>query len=173
MEDGKELIVGIKGINRFQKLLREQISKNLKEARKIDVNFDPLGQIDNNIKHTLDQGGTIMTTDTTRQYNDYTGNGIRVNTANITAGTLFLRGLLDTTAKPILHQNSIKGVWFNRNKGVTVVRWNDDTITKVKCHNGDKFNPEHGLAMCISKKAFGNKGNYNDVFKKWLPEKEK
>lgn len=67
----------------------------------------------------------------------------------------------------------IKGVWFNREKGITVVKWKDSTISKVKLQKGDSWNPEHGLAMCIAKKAFGNKGNYNDVFKKWLPEKEK
>lgn len=26
--------------------------------------------------------------------------------------------------------------------------------------------------MCICKKMFGNKGNYYNVFKKWLPEEE-
>ena len=25
------------------------------------------------------------------------------------------------------------------------------------------------MAMCIAKKALGNKGNFNEVFKKWLP----
>jgi len=80
---------------------------------------------------------------------------------------------LEPPLKPALRQASIKGVWFNKSKGVTVVRWQDNTVTKVKCQEGDKWNPEHGLAMCIAKKAFGNKGNYNDVFKKWLPEKGK
>ena len=28
------------------------------------------------------------------------------------------------------------------------------------------------MAMAISKKALGNKGNYCEVFKKWLPEEE-
>lgn len=42
--------------------------------------------------------------------------------------------------------------------------------TVVKCQEGDEFDPEKGLAMAIVKKAYGNKGNYNDIFKKWLPE---
>lgn len=36
----------------------------------------------------------------------------------------------------------------------------------------DTYNPEIGLAMCIIKKMCGNKGNYNDVFNKWVPENE-
>ena len=32
------------------------------------------------------------------------------------------------------------------------------------------YYPEKGLAMAISKKAFGNKGKYFNEFKKWLPE---
>ena len=34
----------------------------------------------------------------------------------------------------------------------------------------DTYNPELGLAMCIIKKMCDNKGNYNDVFNKWLPK---
>ena len=29
---------------------------------------------------------------------------------------------------------------------------------------------EKGLAMAISKKIYGNKGNFNEVFKKWVPD---
>lgn len=32
------------------------------------------------------------------------------------------------------------------------------------------FNPETGLAMAIVKKHFGNRGNYNNVFRKYIPE---
>lgn len=66
--------------------------------------------------------------------------------------------------------DSIALVNFNEAKGTTVVKWADGTITKVKTQNGDTYSPEVGLAMCIAKKAMGNKGNYNNVFKKWLPK---
>jgi hypothetical protein len=54
----------------------------------------------------------------------------------------------------------------------TIVIWNDGSKTVVKCQEGtgDTYNPELGLAMCIIKKLCGNKGNYNDVFTKWLPK---
>lgn len=42
-----------------------------------------------------------------------------------------------------------------------------------KCQEGDKFDPEKGLAMAITKKFFGNQGNYCNEFQKWLPEEEK
>lgn len=56
----------------------------------------------------------------------------------------------------------------------TIVKWKDGTKTVVKCQKdkGDVYNPEQGLAMCIVKKICGNKGNYNDIFTKWLPKEE-
>ena len=63
---------------------------------------------------------------------------------------------------------SIKEVIFNN--PATVVIWADGTKTVVKCQEGDTYNEELGLAMCISKKFFGNKGNFNEVFKKWIKE---
>ena len=63
---------------------------------------------------------------------------------------------------------SIKEVIFN--DPATIVIWSDDTKTVVKCQPGDKYSKELGLAMCISKKFLGNKGNFNEEFKKWIPE---
>ena len=63
----------------------------------------------------------------------------------------------------------IKNVKFN--PPATIVFWTDNTKTVVKC-NGENYDPEKGLAMCICKKMLGNKGNYYEVFKKWLPKEE-
>lgn len=60
----------------------------------------------------------------------------------------------------------IKRVIFN--PPATIVLWEDGTKTVVKCGEGDTYSKETGLAMCIAKKAFGNKGNYNNVFRKWV-----
>lgn len=62
----------------------------------------------------------------------------------------------------------IKDVIFNN--PATIVIWNDDTKTVVKCGEGDTYSKETGLAMCIAKKFLGNKGNFNDTFKKWIKE---
>ena len=63
---------------------------------------------------------------------------------------------------------SIKNVYFN--DPVTVVLWSDGTKTIVRCQDGDTYSKETGLALCISKKALGNKSNFNDIFKKWISE---
>lgn len=64
----------------------------------------------------------------------------------------------------------IKNVIFN--DPATIVFWEDGTKTVVKCQDGDEFDPEKGLAMAIVKKAYGNKSNYCNKLKKWLPKEE-
>lgn len=66
---------------------------------------------------------------------------------------------------------AIDRVYFN--DPVTVVLWKDGTKTIVRCQEGDTYSAETGLALCFAKKALGNKGNFNDVFKKYVPAEEK
>ena len=56
------------------------------------------------------------------------------------------------------------------NDPATIVFWSDNTKTVAKCGDYDIFDEEKGLAMAICKKAMGNKGNYYEEFKKWIPE---
>lgn len=65
---------------------------------------------------------------------------------------------------------SIKNVYFN--PPATVVLWDDGTKTVVKCQDGDSYSKETGLALCLAKKAMGNNGKFNDIFKKWIPEEK-
>lgn len=69
--------------------------------------------------------------------------------------------------KPTNHP-SIKNVIFN--DPATIVLWADGTKTIVKSSVNDIYDPEKGLAMAIAKKCLGNKGNYYETFKKWLPK---
>lgn len=62
---------------------------------------------------------------------------------------------------------AIVKVIFNNES--TIVFWSDNTKTVVKCGDADIFDKEKGLAMAICKKAMGNKGNYYEEFKKWIP----
>ena len=83
--------------------------------------------------------------------------------------------LLDSSLYPYFKPNTtklpeIKDVIFN--EPATIILWADGTKTVVKCQEGEGYDPEKGMAMAISKKALGNKGNYCEVFKKWLPEEE-
>lgn len=66
--------------------------------------------------------------------------------------------------------DKIEKVIFN--DPATIVIWTDGTKTVVKSE-GEKFDPEKGLAMAISKKLLGNNnGYYYEVFKKWVPKKK-
>lgn len=76
----------------------------------------------------------------------------------------YLRGI--ESAKSAAPQ--IKNVYFN--DPVTVFIWGDGSKTIVRCQPGDTYSKETGLALCIAKKYLGNKGNFNEVFKKWIPE---
>ena len=61
----------------------------------------------------------------------------------------------------------IKKVIFN--DPATIVIWGDGSKTVIKCGKNDIYDPEKGLALCIAKKALGNKGNYYNAFRKHLP----
>lgn len=68
----------------------------------------------------------------------------------------------------IYRKEDIEKVIFN--DPATIVYWNDGTKTVVKCQDDDVYDKEKGLAMCVAKKFFGNKGNFNKVFKKYIGE---
>lgn len=54
------------------------------------------------------------------------------------------------------------------NDPATIVMWNDGTKTVVKCQDGDTYDKQTGLLMCIAKKHFGNAGRFNDVLHEWV-----
>lgn len=90
-------------------------------------------------------------------YVDYCDNDIR--------STRSIRRL-----RRLLYFPKIKHVIFNG--PATIVFWQDDTKTVVKCREGDTFDPEKGVAMAIAKKALGNEEGYYEGIKKWLPKEE-
>lgn len=51
----------------------------------------------------------------------------------------------------------------------TIVYWEDGTKTVVKAHN-EKFDKEKGLLAAIAKKVYGNKGNFNNIIKRFTTE---
>ena len=57
------------------------------------------------------------------------------------------------------------------NPPATIVIWNDNTKTVVKCGPNDYYDPEKGLALCFMKRAFGNDNNlFHKVFNKAIKE---
>jgi hypothetical protein len=81
-----------------------------------------------------------------------------------------ITGYLLSGWKDSKSNDPIEKVIFN--DPATIVIWKDKTKTVVKCQAGDTYSPELGLAMCFAKKYLGNKGNFNEVFKKWIPEEK-
>lgn len=77
-----------------------------------------------------------------------------------TCGGRYHRDKVEVSRKPF-----IKKVIFN--PPCTIVLWSDDTKTIVRTQNNEKFDPEKGLAMAITKKALGNTGRYFDEIKMW------
>lgn len=59
----------------------------------------------------------------------------------------------------------IKKVIFN--DPATIILWSDGTKTVVKAVN-EPYDKEKGIAMAVTKRFFGNKGNYYNNVKKWL-----
>lgn len=90
---------------------------------------------------------------------EFRDDGVKIKT-DITKDYLF---------QEVTMTNKIKRVIFN--DPCTIILWNDGTKTVVKAEN-EPYDPEKGLAMCLAKKALGNKGNYYNVFRKWLPKEE-
>lgn len=80
-------------------------------------------------------------------------------------------GLNSIYGKSKIKMPSIKQVIFN--DPATIVIWADGEKTVVKCQNGEPYDPEKGLAMAITKRALGNKGNYFDEIKKWTKKYKK
>lgn len=64
----------------------------------------------------------------------------------------------------------IKLVKFDEAKRITIVRWDDGTVTKVTCAENEPFDREKGLALCYMKRALDNRGCFNEVLKKYCSE---
>lgn len=76
------------------------------------------------------------------------------------------RGIVDVLkGLPSLNDSTaIKEVIFH--DPATIVYWEDGTKTVVKAQN-EKFDKEKGLLAAIAKKVYGNKGNFNNIIKKY------
>lgn len=56
------------------------------------------------------------------------------------------------------------------NEPATIILWKDGTKTVVKLKDGDTFDPEKGILLCILKKMFDNSST---KMGKWLDEQTK
>lgn len=66
---------------------------------------------------------------------------------------------------------NIKKVIFN--DPATIVLWMDGTKTVVKCTEGDTYDKEKGLALCIIKKLCNNDSkDFHNIFKTFIKEEQ-
>ena len=64
----------------------------------------------------------------------------------------------------------VRKAMFNKKKGVTTVIWSDGTVTMVSQHPEDEWDKEKALAMCFMKRAYDNRGCFNEELKKWCDD---
>lgn len=112
---------------------------------------------------------------TNNPYCEYCYKGDKYEKASQTEMWANYADALYRTTNPIMikEERVILGIYIKKvvfNPPATIVFWRDGSKTVVKTQDGDVFDPEKGLAMAISKKAFGNTGSYFKEFKKWLPK---
>ena len=88
-------------------------------------------------------------------------------------GTTYTREGNTMTVKTPISPFEIRSILSNRKKNAFTVVWKDGTTTVVHCQPGDEWDDEKALAMCFTKKALGNKGNFNDKFNDALDNKMK
>ena len=135
--------------------------------------YDPINEIIEAIGATRIWPITKITTDTKGNItigpgntDDYvTGKPSNISTHNPEPAFI--------TKKEPVDPFAIRSVLSNRRKNAFSVVWEDGTTTVVHCQPGDEWDDEKALAMCFTKKALGNKGNFNDKFNDALDNKMK
>lgn len=95
---------------------------------------------------------------------------------NVTYGA-YCKQDIDSVSKMIQNRNHgclIPGiVKVIYNPPATIILWEDETKTVVKCCETDIYDPEKGFAMAVIKKLCGNKSApFHRLFKTWRLESE-
>lgn len=94
------------------------------------------------------------------QLTPYANNSVRV-VRDLSFSEIIKQCLLKTSTI----EDSIKDVIFN--DPATIIIWKDDTKTVVKAQD-EPFDKEKGFAIAIIKHLCGDKGNYNNLFRKFV-----
>ncbi len=94
--------------------------------------------------------------------------------SNVTYGA-YCKQDIDSVSKMIQNQNhgylipGIAKVIYN--PPATIILWEDETKTVVKCCETDIYDPEKGFAMAVIKKLCGNtSAPFHRLFKTWVLE---
>lgn len=71
----------------------------------------------------------------------------------------------------VLNKNAIVKIVVNEKNGYTIVKFADDSISKVHC-NGEKFDAEKAIAVAIAKHLLGSKQFFKAVENATIIKKE-
>ena len=113
------------------------------------------------------------TTDMFTRYADNDLKSVYLSSCRSNGKTQMLKEILNSMygTKAFNNKFQIKKVIFSG--PCTIVFWEDGTKTMVRQQeNVDSLDLEKGLAMAIAKRVYGDKGNYNNVFKRWIYGKD-
>lgn len=97
-------------------------------------------------------------------------NTVLIVSIDSTYNPIYTKGLREITAAKRVDvikrtDGNVKNIYLNKEKGTTVVVWNDGSKTKVKCQDGEEFDAEKGIALCFMKKACDNRACFNEILK--------
>ena len=67
----------------------------------------------------------------------------------------------------------VKKVVFNEKKRTTTVVWESGRVATIHCAEGDEWDEEKALALCIVKGLCQNKSYYNDYMRDWIKNAER
>ena len=80
----------------------------------------------------------------------------------------------ELASAPARPKSLIKNVYYNPEKRVTTVLWNDNfPATLITQHELDEYDGEKALAMAFMKRAYDNRGCFNEDLKKFAVEMPK
>lgn len=80
----------------------------------------------------------------------------------------------ELASAPARPKSLIKNVYYNPEKRVTTVLWNDNfPATLITQHELDEYDGEKALAMAFMKRFYNNRGCFNEDLKKFAVEMPK
>lgn len=161
----------LKFANEENKELIEKLKKENEELRQKLANYES-----DFIKRHSTYGLTQLEYSTADVYatyemvlDNYADNAkyITLSTRRSNGKTKMLKEVLNSLYGTKAFKYDIKKVIFSG--PCTIVFWQDGTKTMVRQQEDvDALDHEKGLAMAIAKRVYGDKGNYNNIFKRWI-----
>lgn len=85
------------------------------------------------------------------------------------------KGCMDTNKNRVDTDIHIDPTYINKaikrvilSNPATIILWNDGTKTVAKCCDGDIYDPETGMVMCIMKHLFGDTNRWRSIIDKHI-----